>query len=280
MSTSQARTHRVRRGTAALASAAVLGIGVGVGAVAGGVGAGVAGAAAGAAAGTGSGNSGSTAVPATLAGIKAKAAADVTARVNSLNGAIGKVNAATGLGSGQSTLASYLSADSAPLQQLNQTIQGDTTVQQAAKDFSTIFSGYRVYLLVLPSARIAADAFQATTTGIPRLTTDAAKAQGYVNPGNQAQLQPLIADLQSQIGAATSATNGLASTVLAFTPAQWNANHDLLSSPRSSAQTANTALKKGSSDVQQIRTLLKGSAPTAGGVSGSHNDLGGGTTTS
>ena len=260
MSTSQARTHRVRLGTAALASAVVLGAGLG----AVGIGAG----AAGAATATGSGNSGSTAVPPTLAGIKSKADAEITARVHSLDSASAKVHTATGLGSGQSTLASYLGADIAPLQQLNQTIQGDTTVQRAAQDFSTIFSGYRVYLLVLPSARIAADAFHATTTGIPQLTTAAAKAQGYVNPGNQAQLQPLIADLQSQIGAATSATNGLASTVLAFTPAQWNADHDLLSAPKSSAQTADAALKKGWSDVQQIRALLKGSGATASGVSG------------
>ena len=53
---------------------------------------------------------------------------------------------------------SYLGADIAPLQQLNQTIQGDTTVQQAAHDFGTIFSDYRVYALVLPAARIAAAA--------------------------------------------------------------------------------------------------------------------------
>ena len=78
---------------------------------------------------------------------------------------------------------SYLGADIAPLQQLNQTIQGDTTVQQAAHDFGTIFSDYRVYALVLPAARIAADADRATTTAIPNLTADAAKAQAHVNAG-------------------------------------------------------------------------------------------------
>ena len=40
---------------------------------------------------------------------------------------------------------------------------------------------------------------------------------------NQAELQPLIDDLNSQISTATTATNGLGATVLAFTPAQWNA---------------------------------------------------------
>ena len=110
---------------------------------------------------------GNSAAPTTLAGIKAKAATDITDRVNALNAAIAKVNGAKGLGSGQAALASYLGADIAPLQQLNTTIQADTTVQQAAHDFGTIFSDYRVYVLVLPAARIAADADRATTTAIP-----------------------------------------------------------------------------------------------------------------
>ena len=72
------------------------------------------------------------------------------------------------------------------------------------------------------------------------------EAQGLENPQNQAQLQPLVDDLQAQIGAATNATNGLAATVLGFTPAQWDADHALLTAPRSADQTANTALAEGS----------------------------------
>ena len=116
-------------------------------------------------------------------------------------------------------------------------------MQQAAHDFGTIFSDYRVYVLVLPAARIAAGADRATTTAIPNLTTDATKAQGRVTPANQAVLQPLIDDLNGQISTATNATNGLASTVLAFTPAQWNADHALLAASRSS-QAATGALAR------------------------------------
>ena len=203
------------------------------------------------------------AVPTTLAGIKAKAATDITDRVNALDGAIAKVNGAKELGAGQGTLVSYLSTDIVPLQQLNQKIQGDTADAQAAQDFGSIFTGYRVYVLVLPAARITGDTDGATTTAIPNLTSDAAKAQARVNPGNQAQLQPLIDDLNSQIGTATNATNGLAATVLAFTPAQWNANHDLLAASRSSDQAAIGALERGRSDVRQIVQELQGAA-TAG----------------
>ena len=70
-----------------------------------------------------------------------------------------------------------------------------------------------------------------------------------MTPANQATLQPLIDDLNSQISTATNATNGLAATVLAFTPAQWNANNALLAASRSSDQAAAGALQKGRADV-------------------------------
>jgi hypothetical protein len=242
------RTHLIRLGavaTAALAATAGATATIGAGASAG--------------AATSSGKSGATLVPATLTGIQAQAATDITARVNDLHGAIAKVDAAKGLGSSQATLESYLGTDIAPLQQLNQTIQADSTVQQAAHDFGTIFSGYRVYVLVLPAARIAADTDHATATTLPNLTADAAKAQSRVTPANQAALQPLIDDLNGQISTATNATNGLAATVLAFTPSQWNADNALLAASKASDQTSAGALQKGRADVKQIVQDLRSS---------------------
>jgi hypothetical protein len=232
----------VRLGAIALASGATLGALAGT---------------AGAAAPGSSGNSDPNTVPVTLAGIKAKAATDITERVTSLNAAISKVNAAKGLGASQATLVSYLGTDIAPLQQLNQTIQADSTVQQASHDFGTIFSDYRVYRLVLPAAWIAADADHATTTAIPNLTADAAKAQARVTPANEATVQPLINDLNGRISTATNATNGLAATVLAFTPAQWDANNALLDASRASSRSATGALQRGRADVTQIVQDLK-----------------------
>jgi len=251
---SSVRTHLIRLGGVALASGAVLGSLT-------------------TASGAdtpprSAGNGGSNAVPTTLVGIKAKAATDITDRVNALNAEIAKVNGAKGLGSDQGTLVSYLGADISPLQQLDQKIQGDPTVQEAAADFKTIFSNFRVYLLVLPASRIAADADRVTTTAIPALTSDAAKAQAHVNPTNQAELQPLIADLNSQIGTATNASNGLAATVLANTPAQWNADSGLLGPSKASDQAAVGAVEKGRSDVRQIVEDLKGSGAAGAGLRG------------
>ena len=238
------RTHLIRLGALALASAAA----VGTAGVASASGSGTTGS---------SGSSGSSDVPSTLAGIKAKANTDITDRVNSLNSAIDKVKGAQGLGSGQGTLEAYLGTDITPLQELDTTIQGDTSVQRAAKDFRTIFTNFRVYKLVLPAAHIAGDAFRVTTTSVPNLQAASTKAQQYVNPGNQGVLQPLIDDLNGQISAATSATNGLAATVLAYTPQQWNANNNLLVPSKQSDAQADAAVAKGRQDVKEIRAIVK-----------------------
>ena len=140
---SHARTRMVRFSTVALASGAALGALSGAGA-------------AGATATPPANSSGgASAVPTTLEGVKAKAATDITNRVNALNAAIAKVNTAKSLGGGQATLASYLGIDIGPLQQLNQTIQGDSTLQEAPRLRDDL---HRLPRLPagLPAARIAA----------------------------------------------------------------------------------------------------------------------------
>ena len=104
----------------------------------------------------------------------------------------------------------------------------------------------------MPASQIAASTDRNTSTAIPKLSADATKARGYVTPGNQAQLLPLIDDLMKQITTATDATNAAApATVLGYTPAQFNTNHALLNSPKSSEQTARAALQKGRSDLDR-----------------------------
>jgi hypothetical protein len=119
---------------------------------------------------------------------------------------------------------------------------------------------------VLPAARIAGDGDRVTSTVLPRLTSASSKAQARENASNSGQLAPLISDLNAQIGAAANATNGLAGTVLGYTPGEWNGNHELLSPARSSDQTADAAIKKGRQDVVQIVQILR--SGLAGGVHG------------
>jgi hypothetical protein len=204
--------------------------------------------------------------------------------VDVLTEAVSKVKAAKGLGAGQGALATYLGQDIGPLQQLDSKIAADGTVQQATADYGTIFSGFRVYRLVLPAAHVDAEASRVTNTAVPALTSAAGKAQAHQTPANGPTLGPLLTNLNSQITAATNATNGLAGTVLSYTPAQWNANNNLLSSAQSSIGQAERAVKQGRKDVHQMRELLDpGSlhhaATRHGATHGSKHGSGGTTST-
>jgi hypothetical protein len=224
----------IRIGAAVLASAAVLGSG---GAIAG--------------AAT------SAATPPSLSGIQARAAAAISLRINDLNAAIAKVSTDPRLGSDNAALTAYLRADIAPLQALGQKIAGDTSASTAAADYVTIFTDFRVLALVLPATRIAGAVDQVDVTTVPTLSGLATKAASHVNSSNQAVLQPLIDDLNAQIAAATNATAGVSATVLAYTPAEWNANHDLLASGRGSVESSDNDIAQARRDLKQIAAVLK-----------------------
>ena len=207
--------------------------------------------------------------PATLAQIQAKAAAAVTKRVDSLNAAVSKVDARPALGQDAATLAAYLQQDITPLQNLGAKIAADTTVSQAKADFADIFVDFRVYALVLPAARQAAVADAITVTALPKLTTFSTKAQQRVTKigQNDATVEQMIDSLNNDLSGAQSASSGVATTVLAYTPSQWNADHSLLSTTKTSVQTATGDVKSARSEAKQIRQYLRGSATGAGGGS-------------
>jgi hypothetical protein len=230
--------HATRFGAVVLTSAALLGT-----------------AAASASAATGS------STPDTLSGIQAAASAAITTRVNDLNAEIGKVNAAKNLGSGAATLDHYLGVDISPLQALAQKIAADTSLSTAQADYQSIFTDYRVLALVLPASHLAEASYGIDNGDIPNLTTAAADAAKHVNANNQATLQPLITNLNNEISAASNATVGVASTVLGYVPAQWNANNGLLSPAQSSITTAVGDIHQARADVQQVRAYFKASHP-------------------
>jgi hypothetical protein len=216
------------------------------------------------------GSATTTTLPTTLAGIKSVASSEITKRVDSLNTAVAKVKKVKRLGSGRAALETYLGQDITPLQQLDTKIQNDSSVQQATADYGTIFTNFRVYLLVLPAAHVAAVASRMTNGAVPAFQAVAKKAQQHSTAANQATLSALVANLNTEITTATNATNGLASTVLGYTPAQFNADTSVLTGPQASVKQAAAAVKQGRSDVRQLRQALKpGSVPHAGPHHGS-----------
>ncbi len=205
---------------------------------------------------TSGGGSTTTTLPRTLADIKSLAHDQITRRVDTLTKAVSRVKSAKGLRAGQGPLESYLGQDIGPLQQLDTKIQNDGTLEQATADYGTIFTGFRVYRLVLPAAHVAASASRVANTEVPALQRAATKAQQHATSTNASTLNPLVDNLKSQITTASTATNGLSGTVLGYTPAQWNANNSLLAGAQNATRQAVGAVKQGRHDVHQLRHIL------------------------
>lgn len=209
------------------------------------------------------------ATPDSLSTVQAAAAAAITLRVNGINNATGKVDSAKNLGSESSTLVSYLQADIAPLQALGQQIAGDTTEASAKAAAATIFTDFRVLALVLPAANLAGNSASIVNGSVPKLMADLNTLSGYVNPSNAATLNPLLADANSQIGAASSAASGVAATVLSYTPSDWNSNHNVLSASHSDVHDALDDIKAARGYLQEIRSDLTSERSSTATTSGS-----------
>ncbi|HEY8729014.1 MAG TPA: hypothetical protein VIL94_05490, partial [Acidothermaceae bacterium] len=74
---------------------------------------------------------------------------------------------------------------------------------------------------------------------------------------NTPEVQAAMADLATQITAIGAATSGLSATVLAFTPAQYDANHALLSPARASLATSRNDVKTARADITTVTKALK-----------------------
>lgn len=221
---------------------------------------------------TGTGPSTSTPAPASgngasttgdiLAAIKARAAAAISARESALQAAVTAVDDNKYLTSDDRTrILATLDSDISGLEALAPVIQADTTVAKATADLRTIFTGYRVFALALPQARFAAAADDLTGTVLPRLTDARARLQALLEGAdsgkNTPAVQAAMTDLGTQISSIASETNGLSGTVLAFTPADWNANHALLVQPRAQLVSARADARTARVDIRTVVKALR-----------------------
>lgn len=197
-----------------------------------------------------------------VAAIKAKAAAAISIRVGALQTAISDVTANKYLtDSDRSTVLGTLNSDLSGLNALAPIVQADTTVTKARSDYDSIFLDFRVFALALPQTRLAAAADDLTGTVVPHLTDAQSRLRALLSgkdtSKDNASVQAAMTDLGHQINAIDSATNGLSPSVLAYTPAEWNANRALLAQPRSDLVTARADARKARSDIRTVVAALK-----------------------
>jgi hypothetical protein len=197
-----------------------------------------------------------------LATIQAAAKVAITARLSALNATIPVVTANPVItDADRATLLATLNHDVDGLTTLGTKIAGDSTVATAQADYQSIFTGFRVYALALPQVRYASAVDDITALALPKLTNaQATLASLLAGPDagkNTAAVQAAMTDLPTQITAITTATNGLSTDVLALTPAQYNANHALLSAPRATLVQARADVRSATADIATVLKALQ-----------------------
>jgi hypothetical protein len=198
----------------------------------------------------------------TLATIQASAKVRTTARIGSLSTAIAKITAAKDIDpSDRSEILSTLNGDIAGMNTVEARVAADTTVATATADYKSIFTSYRVYAVAIPQSRLAAAADRETSTTIPRLTDAQAKLSAALAGPDAGKstpaLQADLADMATQVSAATAALNGIAAESLAVTPSAYNSNHSVMGPIRSAVTTAIADLTKAAADGKTVLAAIK-----------------------
>jgi hypothetical protein len=189
--------------------------------------------------------------------VKQDSARLISDRLTSLEGTIKVVQGRSYLGTDGTTLVNGMGSDISGLQALGAKIAGDTTVGVAEADRALIFTQFRVYLLVLPVVSDVSETDRAFNVFLPAVQDAITKLEADENSSNQGVLGPIIANIQAQVQVVTSATNGLSAQLLAYTPAEWDADHGLLNGPTTDLRIADRALLTIDNDVREADQYLR-----------------------
>ena len=196
-----------------------------------------------------------------LAEIQAAGAAQTAHRITSLNAGITRLTAKTTLTStDKATILSTLNADLSGMQSLQAKIAADTTAATARTDYRSMYTVWRVYAVGLHQSYIAASADGLTGKAIPRLQSAATRIAAVLGakPSKVTKtVKELLADMNAKIADAVTETNGLAAAALAVTPADYNANHSVLTSLRATAQAARADTRAAALDGRAILAALR-----------------------
>jgi len=188
--------------------------------------------------------------------------AEINRRLNTLGTLGTKISAATKLTSAdQASLTSEVNDEVSGLQSLKISLDADTTLTGAETDAQSIFSGYRVYALIVPKVYLikTADDQQVTETKLSTLVT---KLQTAITTDQTAgksvtSLQNSLNDMTSKVQAAQTISSNIETTVLPLMPSDYNTDHTILSGDRDQLKTAQTDITTAITDAKSIISGLK-----------------------
>jgi hypothetical protein len=197
-----------------------------------------------------------------LGALKSKGSTEIDRRLANLNAALTKLTASTKLtATDKATLIAQVQAEVAGLTALKAKLVADTDIATARADVASIVADYRVYVLMLPKARMVASADRFTVVE-DKLTTLQGKLQAKVTTRKTAgqdvtALQAKLDDMTAKIADAKAKSASMVTQLLALQPTDYNSNHAVLVQYRASLKTAQTDLKAARDDAKFVADALK-----------------------
>jgi len=161
----------------------------------------------------------------------------------------------------QAALTADIDETATRLRVLADVIKADTDLATMKEHCRSIFDDNRVFALVLPRVRLVVGADTATDAGATlgdvaaRLADAIAKAEAAGRDVGQAKLD--LDTMKAHIAAGMAAAGSVPGAVLGLTPADWNANHEVLTPARQSLRSARADLKVARDLALKIRNELK-----------------------
>jgi hypothetical protein len=160
----------------------------------------------------------------------------------------------------QAALTTNIDETTARLRTLADEIKAATDLVTLRDHCRSIFEDNRVFALVLPRTRLVVGADTATDAGATlhdvagKLADAIAKEEAAGRDTSQAKAD--LDAMKAQIASATAAAGTVPGAVLGLTPADWNANHDVLQPARQSLRVARADLKVARDLAVKIRHEL------------------------
>jgi NAD-specific glutamate dehydrogenase len=187
---------------------------------------------------------------------------EINRRLASLTTESGKISGATKLtASDKTALSSEVSVEVSGLTSVKTTLDSAPDLASAKADAQRIFNDYRVYALLVPKIALVktADDQQVAES---RLSALASKIQSRLTAAQQAKkditaLQTQLNDMTTKLQTAHTISSTMETTVLAFQPSDYNANHSVLSGDRDQLKTAQADNQAALTDAKALVTALK-----------------------
>lgn len=208
-----------------------------------------------------------------LATVISRSDTEITQRITDLNNLNTRLQAMANVSSGEkTTLQNEIQTNISGLNSLKSTIDTGTDITTVRNEEKTIFTSFRIYMLVIPQGYILAGADRVNTID-GMMNTLASKLQARISQAqsqgyNVSSVQSALTDFNAKVADATTQGQSANNGVMTLVPDQGNqsvinSNHAALVAARRNLKTATQDLQAARADAKTIVQGLKGMKGTA-----------------